>query len=263
VAGHRFELGVTSFGDAIRYQIDSAALQTRVSASAPAKFTNADGRTFVAPGADSLESTASLLKFDQTSGTWPIPYSDLVGSNGSTSAYPGAMVVYAAVPLQGLNPSDAASFANVLRFLATTGQQAGNSQGQLPAGYLPLTASNHLGALSAYTVQMADQVQAQTPAVTPASDSSTSGGSSGSSSGSSSGAAISPGASPNSSTTSVAGVEQSKTNPSLSTTGAEAAATPSRAAGVLGLALPAVLVLLLLVIFAYPALGMSAKRRLR
>jgi hypothetical protein len=32
---------------------------------------------------------------------------------------------------------------------------------------------------------------------------------------------------------------------------------------VLGLALPAVLVLLLLVIFAYPALGMSAKRRLR
>jgi hypothetical protein len=77
------------------------------------------------------------------------------------------MVVYDQVPTTGLSATDAAQHAQFLRFAAGAGQVPGTGNGQLPAGYLPLTAANGLGPLADYTNQAADAVQAQAGAVPP------------------------------------------------------------------------------------------------
>jgi len=99
--------------------------------------------------------------------------------------------VYAAIPTSGL-PADAATdYSDLLTFAAGPGQTPGNGVGQLPPGYLPLTAADGLGGLAAFTVAAAADVAAQNgqvPPLTPVSGSSGGSGSS-SSSGSSSNAA--------------------------------------------------------------------------
>ena len=71
-----------------RYQLQTAALQTTKG-------------TFVGPDNASLEATAALLQPDSSTGTWPIPYTQFEQTAGA-AAYPGTMVVYAAVPTKGL-----------------------------------------------------------------------------------------------------------------------------------------------------------------
>jgi hypothetical protein len=163
-AGFRFMVGVTSLADADRYQLDTASLLTNVAADAPAEFTSPAGRTFVEPDNASLLGAARLLEPDETSGTWPIPYTALRGSAGA-DAYPGTMVVYAAVATQGLSKSDASDYSRLLDYLATTGQEPGSGNGQLPPGYLPMTATNGLAALASYTQVAARAVADQTGAV--------------------------------------------------------------------------------------------------
>ena len=164
--GFRFMLGVTSLGDAARFGLDTASLETHVAPSAPVKFTSVDGRSFAAPDDVSLRAAAGLLHADGTTNTWPIPY-DALRSDAGSGAYPGAMVVYAQVPTKGLAAADAADYAQVLRFAATDGQSPGDANGQLPDGYLPLTAADGLGPLARYTLAAADAVQAQQGAVPP------------------------------------------------------------------------------------------------
>ncbi len=154
--GFRFMLGLLSLGDAERYQVHTAALQTAVNTGAPALFTNAAGRTFTRPTATALRAGAAALVADEASGTYRLPY----GSLGA-AAYPGTMLVSAAVPTSGLSKADAAGFAGFLRFAAAQGQVAGPGNGQLPAGFLPMTAANGMGALAAYTRRAADAVSAQ------------------------------------------------------------------------------------------------------
>ncbi len=48
-----------------------------------------------------------------------------------------------------------------LEFAATDGQTPGSGVGQLPPGYLPLTAANGLGSLASYTEAAAQDVAAQ------------------------------------------------------------------------------------------------------
>jgi hypothetical protein len=146
-AGGYFMLGVTPLADDYIYGLQSALLQT-----APGNF--------VGPTTAALEATASLLKPDTTTGTWPIPYSEFETTAGQ-NAYPGTMVVYAAVPTQGLSATDAADIGQVLQFAATTGQQQGTGVGQLPQGYLPLTQADGLGNLAAYTKAAVADVTAQ------------------------------------------------------------------------------------------------------
>ncbi len=147
IAGHRFMIGVTPLADSQRYGLQTAALQTT-------------SGTFVAPSDASLEATVPLLKPDASSGTWPIPYDEFQQATGAT-AYPGTMLVYAAVPTTGLPTADAKDYASLLEFIATTGQTPGDGVGQLPPGYLPLTAANGLGALADYTLAAALDVAAQ------------------------------------------------------------------------------------------------------
>ena len=155
--GNRFMIGITPYADSERYELQTAALQTT-------------SGTFVAPTNASLQAAAALLQPDATTGTWPIPYSAFQQAAGS-SAYPGTMVVYAAVPTSGIPAADATDYESLLQFAATSGQTPGTGVGPLPAGYLPMTQANGLGALSAYTLAAATDVGAQNglvPPLTPA-----------------------------------------------------------------------------------------------
>jgi hypothetical protein len=147
--GYRFMIGVTPLADDARYQLQAAALQ-----AAP--------DSFVAPDSASLRAAAALLQPDGKTGTWPIPYAQF---DKSTTAYPGTMVVYAAVPTSGLPAVDASDYSSLLQFIATTGQTAGLGVGQLPPGYLPMTKANGLGPLADYTWAAAADVAAQKGAI--------------------------------------------------------------------------------------------------
>ncbi|HVX20612.1 MAG TPA: hypothetical protein VHB02_04630 [Acidimicrobiales bacterium] len=162
--GQYFMLGITPLADDDRYNLQAAALQTTPG-------------TFVAPDDSSLRAATSLLVADPGTGTWPVPYGAFQTSAGA-QAYPGTMVVYAAVPTTGLGAEDAADLATLLRFAASTGQSPGSGVGQLPPGYLPLTEANGLGALADYTRAAADDVAAQNgqvPSMSPAPATTTSG----------------------------------------------------------------------------------------
>ncbi len=119
-AGSYFMLGITPLADDQRYNLQTASLETT-------------SGTFVAPSNTSLAAVASLLKPDNTTGTWPIPYSTFQTSAGA-SAYPGTMIVYAAVPTSGLSPTDAADYASLLEFAVSTGQTPGLGSGPAPTG---------------------------------------------------------------------------------------------------------------------------------
>jgi hypothetical protein len=164
-------------------------------------FSSGAGRTFVAPSDASLQAAARLLVPDESTGTWGIPPDAIRTKPGGADAYPGTMVLSAQVPTLGLPHTDAGRYAQFLRFAAGEGQTPGTSIGQLPPGYLPMTAANGLESLAAYTRLAAAAVEAQAgdlPPLVPG-DVRPSPSPSGSSSGSSSGAAGGPnGASPTS-----------------------------------------------------------------
>jgi hypothetical protein len=157
--GYHFILGLTTLSAARRYSLNTAALQTSV-ASPGAKFTDASGRSFVSPDDAGLKGAASLLQPDSNTKTWTLPY-DSVSTTTWANAYPGTMVTYADVPTSGLDDSTAKRLSTFLTYAATTGQTAGSENGQLPDGYLPLTAANGLSALSTYTRVVAYAVAAQ------------------------------------------------------------------------------------------------------
>jgi hypothetical protein len=159
--GNQFMIGITPLADNARYLMRSAGLQT-------------SSGTFVAPTVGSLQATTALLHPDPSTDTWPIPYSQFQQSSGA-SAYPGTLVVYAAVPTSGLPPADAQAYAAFLQFAATSGQTQGVGVGELPPGYLPLTQADGLGALAAYTQAAALDVAAQNGQIPSFTGSSTSG----------------------------------------------------------------------------------------
>jgi phosphate ABC transporter phosphate-binding protein len=161
-AGSWFMLGVVSLGDASRENLQLASLETHGPMTATsAQFGSTAGRTFVAPDDASLRAAGALLQPRESEHTWPVPYADMRDDPADDTAYPGAMVVYADVPTQGLPAADAADYAKLLSFAAGSGQDPGTAQGQLPNGYLPLTAANGLGAMADYTQRAAAAVAAQ------------------------------------------------------------------------------------------------------
>lgn len=159
--GNRFVLALTALADGPRYGLRSAALQTdSVVPDLSARFTDDRGRDFAAPTTAALRAAIALTTPNDTTHTWPIPYETLRTKRGA-SAYPGTMVVYAAVPTSGLDHATARDLGELLEFAATDGQRAGLGQGQLPPGYLPMTGANGLGAMVLFTRRAADAVAAQ------------------------------------------------------------------------------------------------------
>lgn len=165
--GARFLLGLVSLPSAEQFGLDTAALETFMSPGAPPKFTDPSDRVFTAPTDASLKAAAALLQPDQALGSWQMPYSDFPSNPAAASAYPGTMLISLDVPSSGLPTADATKLGEYLNFAATTGQTAGNSTGQIPAGYLPLTDANGLAQELAYTRAAAADVSAQNGMVPP------------------------------------------------------------------------------------------------
>ena len=61
--GYRFMIGITPLADDQRYELQAASLQT-------------SGNSFVAPNNASLRAATDLLKPDEQTGTWPLPYAE-------------------------------------------------------------------------------------------------------------------------------------------------------------------------------------------
>lgn len=156
--GYRFVLGLVSLSAAERYNLRTAALQT-----------GAEGDdSFVVPDTTSLQAAAKLLTADEEVHAWTFDY-DALGTSAGAAAYPGAMPVYAVVPTEGLPEEDAEKFSKLLCYASGVGQVPGRANGQLPSGYLPVTAENGLGAQHDYTLSAAAVVRSQT-GTTPALD---------------------------------------------------------------------------------------------
>ncbi len=158
VPGRRALFGVVSLADAERYALPTASLLSHTDSGAADKFTDTAGRAFTPPTEAGLKAAAAVLAPVKASGTWPIPNAAL---RSAADAYPGTMLMSLDVPTQGLVATDAKRYAEFVRFAVTTGQQPGVGNGQLPAGYLPLTAGNGLGALVTYAQNAADAIAAQ------------------------------------------------------------------------------------------------------
>ena len=121
-------IGITSLGDAQRYGLDTADLQTGSTRSSTQRFPDADGRTFVAADDDGLPAAAATLKLDESTHTWPVNYAQFHDGAHVADAYPGAMVVYAQVPTTGVPADQAKQFATFLRFAVTDGQDRGRER---------------------------------------------------------------------------------------------------------------------------------------
>lgn len=120
--GSRFMLGIVSLGDADRFGLRSAALQTKPG-------------TFVAPDNASLAAAVALMKQEKKRHPFLL---DQAVVRSSTKAYPGTMVVYTAARLQNLAEDDAAKVAQFIRIATTEGQKRGSGNGELPGGFLPI-----------------------------------------------------------------------------------------------------------------------------
>lgn len=162
--GLRFIIGVTSLGEAARYDLQTAALQTSSSVDPGAQYTGSTGRTFVSASPASLAAAAKHLVQDDADKVWQVSSDALRADPG---AYPGFMLVNADVPTTGLTKELANDYANLLTFAAGPGQTPGLGNGLLPPGYLPLSAASGLGALASYTARAAEAVRTQSGQVPP------------------------------------------------------------------------------------------------
>jgi hypothetical protein len=112
--------------------ISDSPLTTRFSLT-PALLRNAAGE-FVAPTAEAIRIAASKAKPTGVPGVvQPDPGDKVKG------AYPLASFTYAATAPGALTEASAASYAGALEYIAGPGQELGDSAGQLPLGYAPLT----------------------------------------------------------------------------------------------------------------------------
>lgn len=162
--GFRFVLGLTTLSAARRYNLRTASLQTSSTVAPGTKFTDATGRTFADGDTAGLRSAASLLRPDASGTTWEIDQKELA-KGSSPKAYPGALPVYAVVPTSSVAPATATKLAKFLCYAAERGQTSGLGNGQLPPGYLPVTAANGFTQQRDYLASSIAAVRAQAGAV--------------------------------------------------------------------------------------------------
>jgi hypothetical protein len=150
--GARFMLGVVSLGDAARYGLRTAALQTKKG-------------TYVAASNASLSAAVKLSKQKDELGPFLLDQADV---RRSRTAYPGTMAVYTAARLQNLDKDDARKVAQFIRVSTSEGQRQGSGNGELPGGFLPITQKGVTGQYYASAQEVADAVEAQRkPTATP------------------------------------------------------------------------------------------------
>jgi hypothetical protein len=143
--GSRFMLGLVSLGDAARYGLRTAALQT-------------EPHTFVAPSRRSLAAAVALTTHGDRLSPYVLDQADV---RRSGRAYPGTMVVYTAARLANLPKPQADKVAQFIRVSTTEGQRPGSGNGQLPEGYLPITRQGPTGKLFDQAQRAADAIERQ------------------------------------------------------------------------------------------------------
>lgn len=159
--GSRFLLGLVSLADAQRFELPTAALETHRSTNSTVVFSDATGRSFATPTDAALKAAAALLKPNDATGTWPVPYDTLRTSTAGMTAYPGILLISTDVPTTGLSKQDAVNYSKLLTYAAGRGQVSGIAVGDIPPGYLPITSGNGLAGMVNYTKAAATAVLAQ------------------------------------------------------------------------------------------------------
>ena len=141
-----------------------------------AALCDASGANCVQPSVASVSAALHMATTDSVGLTEVNPATVEAADASSTSAgaYPLVDVVYAAVPT---NQSATAltDYANFISYAANQGQTAGTTQGDLPAGYLPLTSALQAQANSVVTQLKADAAATPSPSTstTPAGNTTT------------------------------------------------------------------------------------------
>ena len=155
--GKRFLLGIVSLGDAARYGLRSAALETKKD-------------SYVAPTDSSLAAALKLSTQKKKFGPFVLDQADV---RKSRSAYPGTMVVYTAARLQNLDQDDAVKVSQFIRTSTSEGQKQGSGNGELPDGFLPITDEGVTAPYYASAQDVADAVEAQKKATDKPTDGAT------------------------------------------------------------------------------------------
>lgn len=151
--GDRFMLGIVSLGDAERYGLRTAGLETR------------SGR-YVVPSAESMTAALEVARPQGKRGPYEM---DMAKLRKAGNAYPGTMIVYTAARLQNLSTEDAGKVAQFIRIATTEGQRAGSGNGELPGGFVPIRDSGATRALYARAQGIARAIEKQkVPAAAPA-----------------------------------------------------------------------------------------------
>jgi hypothetical protein len=150
--GSRFMLGVISLGDAARYGIRTAQLETAAG-------------TYVGASDTSMAKTVGLMKQARPLAPFTL---DQAAVRKAGDAYPGTMPVYTVAKTSGLDKAEAAKVAMFIRISTSEGQRPGSGNGELPQGFLPLLNSGPTQRLFA-AAQTAARVIAlqQAPASAP------------------------------------------------------------------------------------------------
>jgi hypothetical protein len=152
IPGDRALFAILDEADAAAYELPVAALQ------------NGAGK-YVLPTDAGLAAALSTLYTDHNHISQAVREND----KKVAGAYPLTMVIYAMVPTGGISKKKAKKIAQFLDFVANAGQVQGDQPGDLPPGYLPLTAK-----MRAQTLKAAKAVLNQTgntkaaPSATPA-----------------------------------------------------------------------------------------------
>ncbi len=121
--GTRFLFGLVSTGDAERLGLAQAALETA-------------GSTYVRPTEAAM---AKAVRTATASKSGDLPFALDMGKVVKSHAYPGTMIVYTAARTANLPQEDADKVAEFIRVSTTEGQRTGYGNGDLPAGYVPIT----------------------------------------------------------------------------------------------------------------------------
>lgn len=139
IPGNRALFAILDEGDAAAFDLPTAAIE------------NADGK-YVTPTDASMTAALSEMYTDGNGITQTLRM-----NAKNPDAYPLTMVIYAMVPTGGIGKKKAQKIAQWLDYVANQGQQSGYGVGQLPPGYLPLTAK-----MRAQTLKAASEVLHQT-----------------------------------------------------------------------------------------------------
>lgn len=115
---------------------------------------------FVSPTPTALHAGLTAMTFHRATGTY-----DLDPASKAAGVYPLTMVTSVMAPAAGLDRTTATKLAAIIRYASGPGQVTGTGLGQLPAGYVPVTAAMRAQAAAAAT-EIGDQTAA-TPTPSP------------------------------------------------------------------------------------------------